>query len=90
MSIFVLTVCILNFWVARLGDLKDWRRGEGFEPPMRPCDRITALASRCLKPLSHLSEQYERRVSQPVTLATILLVTEPQYVNVPPRYAGVI
>jgi len=25
-----------------------------------------------------------------VTLATILLVTEPQYVNVPPRYAGVI
>jgi len=25
-----------------------------------------------------------------VTPATILLVTEPQYVNVPPRYAGVI
>src|SRR6266850_1752130 len=35
--------------------LSSWRRGEGFEPPMRPFGRITALAGCCLKPLSHLS-----------------------------------
>lgn len=54
-SMFVPTFDISELLGGRLPNLRDWRRGEGFEPPIRPFGRIATFAGRCFRPLSHLS-----------------------------------
>jgi hypothetical protein len=45
---------ILEKQMAVFQSRKNWRRGEGFEPPRRFW-RLAVFADCCLKPLSHLS-----------------------------------